>query len=73
MFIIDYCADEHLPRPEYSHKIVNENGRDMFKVWVVLGKEKLELPTVFHSVNEGKQRLAKQVLQRLKSQSKTGD
>lgn len=73
MFIIDYCADEHMPRPEYSHNIVSEKGRDMYKVWVVLGKEKLELPTLFHSLNEGKQRLAKQVLQRLKSQSRTGD
>lgn len=62
-----------MPRPEYSHNIVSEKGRDMYKVWVVLGKEKLELPTLFHSLNEGKQRLAKQVLQRLKSQSRTGD
>ena len=45
----------------------------MYKVWVVHGKERLELPTLYHSVDEGEHRLAKQVLQRLKSQARSGD
>jgi hypothetical protein len=37
-----------------------------YKVWVVLGKERLELPTKFEKEEEGRRKVARLVLQRLK-------
>lgn len=67
---LGYCENEGLPWPEFGSKqMKNERGEGVFKVWIVMGKERLELPLAFLSENEGRQRVAKQVLQRLRSRS----
>ena len=45
----------------------------MFKAWIVIGKERFELPRMYRTAEEGKQRVAKQVLARLRSQRKAED
>ncbi|KAL5501067.1 hypothetical protein ACEPAH_9454 [Sanghuangporus vaninii] len=68
--LLRYCESESLSSPEFGSKQVkNERGEEEFKVWIVMGKERLELPVTFTSENEGRQRVAKQVLQRLRSQA----
>ncbi|EJD00364.1 uncharacterized protein FOMMEDRAFT_135948 [Fomitiporia mediterranea MF3/22] len=70
--LIQYCESNGLVEPEFvSKQAKNELGQSEFKVWIVMGTERLELPILFQSENEGRQRVAKQVLQRLKSQSQT--
>ena len=67
---LGYCELQSLSSPEFGAKQVKNNrGEDTYKVWVVMGKERLELPVTFSSENEGRQRVAKQVLQRLKCQA----
>jgi len=39
-----------------------------YKVWVVLGQERLELPTAYAKVEEGEEKVARKVLQRLRAQ-----
>jgi len=69
--LYDYCKTEKMDSsnlPAFSDTMVkNEDGTSGHKVWVVMGTQRLELPLVFKSADEGKERLAKQVLQRLKS------
>ncbi|KLO11981.1 hypothetical protein SCHPADRAFT_941628 [Schizopora paradoxa] len=69
--LYDYCKAEKMDgtrRPVFSEqKVENSDGTSGHKVWVVMGTQKLELPLVFKTVGEGKERLARQVLQRLKS------
>jgi hypothetical protein len=43
---------------------------DTYKVWIVMGSEKLELPVTFATVGEGEERVSKQVLNRLRSLEK---
>lgn len=42
----------------------------MYKVWIIMGSEKLELPVTFSNIDEGRERLAKQVLGRLRKADK---
>lgn len=73
---LDYCSKKGLPEPLFHDKIATDAkgkispGKLMHKVWIVMGGEKLELPVTFRRVNEGRERLAKQVLGRLRSQEK---
>ena len=47
-----------------------QDNEKPFKVWIIMGKERLELPTRFSDLTAGKERVAKSVLGRLKGQSK---
>jgi hypothetical protein len=38
-----------------------------YKVWVVLGSERLELLTTYAGVNEGEEKMARKVLRHLRS------
>ncbi|KAI5121538.1 hypothetical protein M0805_002598 [Coniferiporia weirii] len=68
--LLQYCGSEGIAWPEFgSMQMKNEHGEDVFKVWIIMGKERLELPGAFLTENEGRQRVAKQVLQRLRSQA----
>ena len=42
----------------------------MFKVWIIIGKERFELQKTYQTAEEGQERVAKQVLARLRSQRK---
>ena len=37
-----------------------------YKVWVVLGSERLELPTTYAGINEGEEKMARKVLRHLR-------
>ena len=41
------------------------NADGTFRVWIIVGKERMELPTKWANVIEGEDRTAKQVLKRL--------
>jgi hypothetical protein len=43
-----------------------------YKVWVVLGSERLELPTTYAGVHEGEEKMARKVLRHLHSRD-TGE
>ena len=67
----DHCDKEGLPRPELCHELAPDDKTNKpFKVWIVMGKERLELPTSFPTLVVGQERVAKSVLGRLRAQSK---
>ncbi len=63
---------ENLPSPQFCSEVVHEQGESKHKIWVVIGKQKLELPTTFTSLSQGQERVAKKVLEQLRSQSREG-
>jgi hypothetical protein len=70
----DYCTKAGVSQPQFHQQAVTGNvGKTMHKVWIVMGNEKLELPVTFATVSEGRERVAKQVLGRLRSREKKDD
>lgn len=69
--LIEFCKANGHPRPRFLHASLEEGAVDpaapRYKVWVVLGQERLELPTVYFKVEEGEEKVAKKVLQRLRT------
>ena len=59
--LLDYCVQRRCGTPSFHH--TQNQGR--FHVWIVIGKERFDLPTTYGSAEEGHQRVAKQVLARL--------
>ncbi len=64
---IDYCAKSKLPPPEFCHEIAQGKGDSMHKVWIIIGKQKYELPVQYASLSQGQERVAKKVLEQLHS------
>jgi len=70
--LLDYCGKEGVALPQFHQKaITDDKGKVSHKVWVIMGNEKLELPVTFATVIEGRERVAKQVLGRLRSKGKS--
>ena len=65
MSLPDYCTTRRCGTPSF-HETLNE-GR--FQVWIVIGKERFDLPTMYGTAEEGRERVAKQVLARLSKES----
>ena len=66
-----YCK-EHSPgylRPQFFDALDNSGGAAdvRYKVWVVLGSERLGLSTTYAGVSEGEEKIARKVLRRLRS------
>ncbi|KAF8451951.1 hypothetical protein L210DRAFT_3626351 [Boletus edulis BED1] len=59
--LIDYCAQHHCGTPSFHE--MQCQGRLL--VWIVIGRERFDLPTTYATAEEGRQRVAKQVLARL--------
>ncbi|KAF8583692.1 hypothetical protein K439DRAFT_1661156 [Ramaria rubella] len=72
--LFEHCVKEGLPSPKICHEEVSTEkdgpGDKVFKVWVIMEKERLELPTTFQTLTLGKERVAKSVLGRLRVQTK---
>jgi hypothetical protein len=67
---LDFCDGIGLSQPQFHHEIVTDSeGKNAHKVWVVLDLERLELPVTFPSLSVGRERVAKQVLRRLRSRA----
>ena len=67
----DFCQQSSIPLPEFgSEAVANETGSVEHKVWLIIGTERMELPTKFSSLTNGQERLAKTVLARLRGTSK---
>ncbi|KAG6334574.1 hypothetical protein ID866_4511 [Astraeus odoratus] len=61
--LVEFCARNGSGVP----LIYEEQGRDsLYKVWIVIGRERFELPRAYPTAEEGRQRVAKQVLARLR-------
>ncbi|KIJ06047.1 hypothetical protein PAXINDRAFT_20735 [Paxillus involutus ATCC 200175] len=60
----DHCGQNGLGTPAFHE----EKSENKFKVWIIIGKERFDLPTTYHTAEEGRQRVAKQVLARLRQQ-----
>jgi len=70
--LLDLCTKQGAPQPQFHQKpVTDDSGKITHKVWIIMGNEKLELPVTFTTVGEGRERVAKQVLGRLRSQGKT--
>ncbi|OCH85385.1 hypothetical protein OBBRIDRAFT_798230 [Obba rivulosa] len=67
--LYDHCRISGMPTPQFCHEIVKEQAEMKHKVWVVIGKQKLELPVTFSSLSQGQERVAKRVLEQLRSQA----
>jgi hypothetical protein len=53
-----------VPRPSFFYELVEEEsgGSKKYKVWAEKESQRLELQTLFLTIEEGQERLAKQVL-----------
>ncbi|KAI0065180.1 hypothetical protein BV25DRAFT_1822296 [Artomyces pyxidatus] len=69
--LVEYCAKASLPTPQFFNSASEGTSDDDkgYKLWIILGNERLELPTTFKLVNDGEERLAKKVLMRLRSKT----
>ncbi|KAI0048163.1 hypothetical protein FA95DRAFT_1558312 [Auriscalpium vulgare] len=67
--LLEHCAKLGQAPPQFSSS--EEEGLEgkRYKVWLIMGTEKLELPTTFSSVEEGEDRLSKKVILRLRDQA----
>lgn len=69
---VEFCKANGHPRPRFFDEPLDEGAVDApttrYKVWVVLGQERLELPTAYAKVEEGEEKVARKVLQRLRAQ-----
>ncbi|KAI0309101.1 hypothetical protein OF83DRAFT_1159297, partial [Amylostereum chailletii] len=61
--LIEHCVAENLPAPRFHHERRDADG--LYHVWIVLGREKLELPSGFDDVEVGEEKVARQVLKRV--------
>ncbi|KAF8840465.1 hypothetical protein BDN67DRAFT_644579 [Paxillus ammoniavirescens] len=61
---VDHCGQKGLGTPAFHE----EKSENKFKVWIIIGKERFDLPTTYHTAEEGRQRVAKQVLAHLRQQ-----
>ena len=69
----EYCKAHGHPHPQFFDAI--DDPRDAgvrYKVWVVLGSERLELPTTYAGINEGEEKMARKVLRHLRSRDTGG-
>lgn len=59
-----YCEKERVQRPSFFYELVEEpeGGSKKYKVWAEKESQRLELQTLFLTIEEGRERLAKQVL-----------
>ena len=71
---IEYCTVHGHPRPQFFDALDDSGGAAAVrhKVWVVLGSERLELPTAYPGVHEGEEKMARKVLRLLRSRN-TGE
>lgn len=69
--VVDYCSKNNQVRPQFfkTETGKGDDGSKQYKLWVIMGKEKMELPKAFSSVAEGEERLAKLILKRMHSQA----
>ena len=61
-----YCEKGGIQRPSFFYELVEESeergGSKKYKVWAEKESQRLELQTLFLTIEEGQERLAKQVL-----------
>ena len=62
-----HCVKTGAKLPVFKHTIA-ENGK--FKVWVIMDRERLELPVTYDDFETGKEKVAKQVLARARGLAK---
>ncbi|KZV70948.1 hypothetical protein PENSPDRAFT_752194 [Peniophora sp. CONT] len=60
--LIDFCKAKKKSSPMFANEA---NADGTFRVWIIVEKARMELPTQWASVSEGEDRTAKQVLKRL--------
>ena len=71
---VEYCKAGGYPCPQFFDALLDEKAvvdataNPRYKVWIVLGQERLELPTTYANVEDGEEKLARKVLQRLRAQ-----
>lgn len=65
--VLAHCSDTAQEPPVFRQKEIKPGE---FKVWVEMNKTRFELPSSFPTVAEGKERVARQVLARLRSLNK---
>lgn len=77
--ITEYCNAQGHPRPRFFNAPDDTCGDDgevgaacpvRCRVWVVLGQQRLELPTTYARIEEGEEKVARKVLHRLCSRDK---
>jgi hypothetical protein len=67
----EYCKAHGYPPPRFFDALDDSGDAAQvgvrYKVWVVLGSERLELPTTYAGINEGEEKMARKVLRHLRS------
>lgn len=67
-YYTEYCTQNRITSPQWHSSESGSKGR--YKVWCIMGNERMELAVDFANVDEGKERISKQVLNRLRSKEK---
>jgi hypothetical protein len=72
----EYCKAYGYPPPRFFDALDDSGDAAQvgvrYKVWVVLGSERLELPTSYAGINEGEEMMARKVLRHLRSREVGG-
>ena len=75
---VEYCRVHGYPRPRFfdaqddnsgnaAAAAVSSAAKARYRVWVVLGPERFELPTAYAGIREGEEKMARKVLRHLRS------
>jgi hypothetical protein len=63
MLETEYCQKRGIASPQFMFEAVKEkDGAKQIKVWAEQNSQRFELPTLFSTYEDGRERLAKRVL-----------
>ncbi len=63
MLEIEYCRKRSIARPQFMFEAVKDkDGAKQIKVWAEQNSQRFELPTLFSNYEDGREKLAKRVL-----------
>ncbi|KAF8315797.1 uncharacterized protein EI90DRAFT_300196 [Cantharellus anzutake] len=63
--LFELCKEAGKPRPVFHSNAVNTGRSVEYSIWIVMGKERLELPVTFPDLKTGQEKLSKQVVAHL--------
>ncbi|KZO97387.1 hypothetical protein CALVIDRAFT_597685 [Calocera viscosa TUFC12733] len=67
--LLELCKARDLAEPDFRSETVTTEAGVKYRVWLMLGRQKMELKTTFNSVAQGYERLSKVVKERLEGES----
>ncbi len=67
---LEFCGKIDVASPKFMFEVVKDkDGEKKFKVWAEQYSQRLELPTLFSNYEDGREKLAKRVLNWMRKRS----